>query len=120
MLSMIQRSMPGGGGIVRMSWVISKPFASLPWMTPINNTGRPVGSPIRYAVMSRPCTDLPMTRVSVTSDGARVVDVVVAGTVEDVVVVLRATVVAADDVVLGSAVAGDVVAVVVDWLFDVD
>jgi hypothetical protein len=47
MLSMIHRSMPGGVGIVRISCVMPKPFASLPWITPINSTGRPVGSPMR-------------------------------------------------------------------------
>jgi len=83
--------------------------------------------------MSRPCTDLPITRVSVTNAAATVVVVVVvvAAMVVDVVVgvvagvvlvvVVGATVVAAiASVVVGSAVAGTVVDVVVDWLSDVD
>lgn len=111
---MIHRSMPGGVGIVRTSCVIPKPLASSPWITPINKTGRPLGSPRRYAVMSRPCTDRPMTCVSVTSDEATVV--VVDVLVVDVVVtdVVVADVVVVDDVVVDWSVEVVVVDAVVD------
>src|SRR5258706_7301665 len=108
MLSMIHKSMPGGIGLVRINCVISKPLASLPWITPISSTGRPPGVPSRYAVMSRPSTDWPSTRVSSTGDRT-VVEVVV--DVEDVVVV--SAVVDVDDVV-ELVVDGEVGAGVVD------
>src|SRR3954471_23730560 len=78
--------------------------------------------------MSRPCTDLPITRVSVTNDGAT--DVVVAGVVVDVelveVVDVEVVVVAVDVVVVELAAGSPVVeavvadAVVVDCPCDVD
>src|SRR3954468_22745486 len=78
--------------------------------------------------MSRPCTDLPITRVSVTNDGAT--DVVVAGVVLDVelveVVDVEVVVVAVDVVVVELAAGSPVVeavvadAVVVDCPSDVD
>ena len=74
--------------------------------------------------MSRPCTDLPTTRVSVTNDVATVVEVVVDdGVVVDVVTIVDVAgsvdvVVVACVLVAGSdGVAG---AVVVDWVCDVD
>ena len=75
-------------------------------------TGNPVASPMRYAVMSRPCTDLPMTRVSVTNDDAS--DVVVAGIVVVVVVVAAVVVLAVVVVVEVAAGSGVVTAVVAD------
>jgi hypothetical protein len=78
--------------------------------------------------MSRPCTDFPITRVSVTNDGATVVEVVV----DDDDFVVGASVVVGTVVVVGSSVevvvgAGvDVVArvvasgVVVDCVCEVD
>ena len=69
--------------------------------------------------MSRPCTDLPITRVSVTNDGALVVEVVAATVVEGAVVdVVDAivVVVGADVLVVGAGnvdVGSVVVAIVV-------
>ena len=80
---------------------------------------------MRYAVMSRPCTDCPITRLSVTSDGALVgiaAIVDVAAAVVDVVVVVgdvleelgadvlstdvSTRVVVADSVAVGATVSG--------------
>jgi hypothetical protein len=98
--------------------VTANPLASLPWITPISNTGRPVGSPKRYAVMSRPCTDCPITRSSVISGAGTVevdeVDVEVEVEVVVDVVVLDDVEVVDGVVVVVVVVAATEVAVVVD------
>ena len=66
--------------------------------------------------MSRPCTDRPITRVSLTNDAAIVVDVVDC----DVVDVVDVDVVVSAAVVVGSVVVGGGVVDVVDSVCEVD